>query len=189
MSLDQDDLIAIALAVALKRKKRSKPLFLPSLMFPRLRVEGQLRFDARHLFTRSNRSLDNEAPPTKVRMSLTFIEPFDERARQPNTPFTRSNITSNAWLSNQARRAVRPCKPGFTSLVASPLVHFMDTRGRAPVDHISWVVVLSTRLGTESSRGARQSCLRLYNPNYVVWCNAGIRFIFPSMKVRVSVNS
>ncbi|MPC82052.1 hypothetical protein E2C01_076698 [Portunus trituberculatus] len=56
---------------------------------------AQLRFDAQHTFTRSNHSLDNEAPPTKVKMSLAFIEPFDERARQPNTPFTRSNITSN----------------------------------------------------------------------------------------------
>ena len=75
------------------------------------RFEKQLRFDDRHPFTRSHRSSNNVAPPTKVKMSLTFIEPFDERARQPNIPFTRSNITSNTWLSNRARRAVQPCKP------------------------------------------------------------------------------
>ena len=78
------------------------------------RLEAQLRFDARHPFTRSNHSLDNEAPPTKVKMSLTFIEPLDEHARQPNIPVTRSNITSKTWLSNRARRAVRPCKARFT---------------------------------------------------------------------------
>ena len=56
-----------------------------------------------HLFTQSNCSLDNEAPPTKVRLSLTSFEPFDERVWQPNTPFTRLNITSNTCLSNRVR--------------------------------------------------------------------------------------
>ncbi len=38
---------------------------------------------------------DNEAPPTKVRMRMTFIEPLDDSALQPKIPYTPANNTSN----------------------------------------------------------------------------------------------